>query len=252
VSAMNAVKGYWAAARAPRYSLLFALPLLLLYEVLALAISQDAVAGVRNGADVLLKWIFVAFGGRDGLVAFGVLLLGVGGWLVVRDLRRAGWRLHPGWFALMLGESVVYALAFGTITGLLTAVVLGSVPLLAAVQGAVRMDVPTQLMVSLGAGLYEELLFRVLLVTGLAALARRGFGWRAGAAGVFATLVGALVFSAFHYVGPFGDPFELGSFTFRAIAGVLFSGLYLLRGFGVTAWTHALYDVFLVVSGVGL
>ncbi len=32
------------------------------------------------------------------------------------------------------------------------------------------------------------------------------------------------------------------------IAGVLFSGLYLLRGFGITAWTHALYDVLLAVA----
>ena len=59
---------------------------------------------------------------------------------------------------------------------------------------------------------------------------------------------GALVFSAFHYIGPYGDALELGSFTFRAVAGVLFSSLYLLRGFGITAWTHALYDVFLSLA----
>ena len=61
-------------------------------------------------------------------------------------------------------------------------------------------------------------------------------------------LLGALIFSAFHYIGPYGDRLELGSFTFRTIAGVLFSGLYLLRGFGITAWTHALYDVFLALG----
>ena len=83
----------------------------------------------------------------------------------------------------------------------------------------------------------------------LAWAARRLFGWRPGAAGVFATVIGALVFSAFHYIGPYGDRLELGSFAFRAIAGVLFSGLYLLRGFGITAWTHALYDVFLALAG---
>ena len=66
------------------------------------------------------------------------------------------------------------------------------------------------------------------------------------AAGVVATLAGALVFSAFHYIGPYGDRLELGSFAFRTVAGVLFSGLYLLRGFGIAAWTHALYDLMLV------
>ena len=68
-------------------------------------------------------------------------------------------------------------------------------------------------------------------------------------AGSFATVVGAFIFSAFHYVGPLGDSLELGSFVFRMIAGLLLSGLFLLRGFGVAAWTHALYDVFLTLRG---
>jgi hypothetical protein len=62
-------------------------------------------------------------------------------------------------------------------------------------------------------------------------------------AGTLATVIGALLFSAFHYIGPLGEPFKLESFVFRAIAGLAFSALYLLRGFGITAWTHALYDV---------
>jgi len=65
---------------------------------------------------------------------------------------------------------------------------------------------------------------------------------------VFAVCLGALIFSAFHYIGPYGEPLELGSFTFRTVAGLLFSGLYVLRGFGITSWTHALYDVLLAVG----
>lgn len=242
---------YLRATRAPRYSLTLALPLLVLYELLAFLLSHDALAGVRNGADVLLKSVFVTFGGRRGLIVFGVLLVGTGAVLVWRDLRRSGWRLRWGYFVGMLAEAVAYALVFGTVVGLLTSLLLHAVVPLAATATSLspiaRLGLPTQLMISLGAGLYEELLFRVLLVGALARLARQGFGWSPGAAGLFATLIGALVFSAFHYVGPYGDPFELGSFTFRAIAGVLFSALYLLRGFGITAWTHALYDVLLTV-----
>ena len=83
---------------------------------------------------------------------------------------------------------------------------------------------------------------------GLDTLAIRVFGWKPLGAGIFAAGLGALIFSAFHYVGPYGDPWQLGSFTFRAVAGLLFSGLYLLRGFGITAWSHALYDVFLTLG----
>lgn len=234
--------GYFASTRAPRYSLVFALPLLLLYEALAFGLSNDAYAGVRNGADVLLKGVFVWLGGRHGLVAFGLLLLGVGAALVVRDVRRQG-PPRPRYYLGMLVESVAWALAFGGVTSWLTSVLLQGVPLALGLQD--RLPVATQLMISLGAGIYEELLFRVLLVSGLVWLGRRA-GLGVAPAGIVATLVGALIFSAFHYVGVYGDELRLGSFTFRAIAGVLFSAMYLTRGFGITAWTHALYDVFLV------
>jgi hypothetical protein len=241
---------YWRAARAPRHSLLFALPLLLLYELLAFALSRSQLSEVRNGADVLLKSVFVALGGRYGLTAFSVLLLSVGAVLVWRD-RRAHGEIRARIFPLMLLEAVVYAVLLGGVASALTTLLLHGRLLL--VQGTASSPVAglglsTQLMVSLGAGIYEELLFRVLLVSGLATLARVLFGWRPLAAGGFAAVLGALVFSLFHYVGPFGDEFTLGSFTFRAVAGLLFSGLYLLRGFGITAWSHALYDVFLSLA----
>ena len=243
--------GYWRASRAPRYSLLFAFPLLLLYELLAFTLSHDAVQGVRNGADVLLKSLFVGFGGRNGLILFGALLIGTGAVLVWRDLRHGG-GLEPRVFCLMLAESVVYALGFGLVVGTLTGLLLGGLaawsgPMLLLHAGA-RLGLPIRLMISLGAGIYEELLFRVLLVGGLARASRSILGMGPRAAGVSAALVGALVFSAFHYVGPYGDVLTLPSFTFRTLAGLAFSALYLLRGFGITAWTHALYDVFLTLG----
>ena len=248
----STVSRYWHEVRAPRYSLSFAFPLLVAYEVLAFSLSGDEVTGVRNGADVLLKSLFLALGGRDGLVVFGALLVGGGGWLVWRDYRRWG-SLDPRVFGLMAAESMVYALAFGMVTGTLTGLLILGLATIGRATGltlgsVAAWSLPTQLMISLGAGIYEELLFRVILVSGLVWMARRAFGWHTSIAGLFAVAAGALIFSAFHYIGPYGDRFELGSFTFRAVAGVLFSGLYLLRGFGITAWTHALYDVFLAVG----
>lgn len=245
---------YQRIAREPRYSLTFALPLLLAYEVLALSLSGYQYAGVRNGADVLLKSLFLTLGGGDGLIIFGVLLIGGGGWFAWKDYRRSG-SIEPHVFAGMATESVLYALAFGLVAGTLTSLLPGlsiawhSFNL--ALAPIDNWSLPTQLMISLGAGIYEELLFRVLLVSGMAWLVRRLFSWGRTTAGLFAVALGALVFSTFHYIGPYGDSLELGSFTFRAVAGVLFSGLYLLRGFGITAWTHALYDVFLAVGVMG-
>ena len=231
---------YWRAAREPRYSLLFALPLLALYEGLSLALSHSAVSGIRNGADVLLKVIFVGFGGRNGLIAFGALMLGMGAWLVRRDFQRHPGPVRMAVLAGMVIESMVYAALFGFVVSGLTAVLLGA-PLL-SMGGAVALPLGTQLVVSLGAGIYEELLFRVLLVSGLVAIGR-ALGWGRPVSIGAAVVVSALIFSAFHYVGSLGDVLTLPSFTFRAIAGVMFSALYVTRGFGITAWTHALYDI---------
>ncbi|MGH7535495.1 MAG: CPBP family glutamic-type intramembrane protease, partial [Gemmatimonadales bacterium] len=237
--------------RAPRYSLTFAFPLLLAYEALAIALSGDEIAGVRNGADVILKSLFVTLGGRNGLLLFGALLVGSGAVLVWRDLRRSG-GLEGGVFLLMALESVGLALSLGVVAGTLAGLLLGLGTVLPAGSAALSppadLGLGTQLMISLGAGIYEELLFRVVLVGALAWLAQRAFGWGAVAGGLFATVLGALIFAGFHYIGPYGDRLELASFTFRAVAGLLFSGLYLLRGFGITAWTHALYDVFLAAG----
>ena len=236
---------YWRQSRAHRYSLLFALPLLVAYEVLAAILGHGEAQAIRNGADVLLKSAFMALLGEHGPLIFGVVLIGVALWLVIRDMRRHGATLAPRMFAGMAAESIVLALAFGIVVSTITTRVLA--PFAALVQTPMQeLDVMTQLMVSLGAGLYEELLFRVLLVGAIATLGVRVLGWRPRTAGVVAVGVGAIVFSAFHYIGPFGDRLEAGSFTFRLVAGIFFSALFVTRGFGITAWTHALYDVFLL------
>lgn len=236
---------YWRQSRAHRYSLLFALPLLVAYEALAAILGHGEAQAIRNGADVLLKSAFMAVLGEHGPLVFGVLLIGVALWLVIRDMRAHGSKLSPRVFAAMTAESILLALAFGIVVSTITSRVLA--PFAALVQTPMQeLDVATQLMVSLGAGLYEELLFRVLLVGAIAALGVRALRWRPATAAIVAVGVGAIVFSAFHYIGPFGDRLEAGSFTFRLIAGIFFSALFVTRGFGITAWTHALYDVFLL------
>lgn len=235
-------RAYWRATKAHRYSLIFALPLLVLYEVLAATLS--GAHGVRNGADALLKGPFVALFGADGPLVFAALLIVGSVYLVWRD--RRGGPLRASYFGLMFLESVVLALLFGMVVSAVTVRLLHPLGAL-ALAPVDQMGWWTRLMISLGAGLYEELLFRVILVAGLAWLGRRALGMRPVPAGVLATLLGAFLFALAHYVGPYGDPLELPSFTFRFVAGIFFSGLYLLRGFGITAWTHALYDVFLLL-----
>lgn len=240
------MQAYWRDSRAPRYSLLFALPLLLLYQVL-IALEPRSPAGVvRNGADVLLQTLFERIAGARGPLLFLGCLGVVGVWLVVRDLRANNRDLKLGVLSLMVVESVLLALALGALVSTITSQLVRPTALLAQVPIA-DLTLRTRVMLSLGAGLYEELLFRVLLVGTIALACRRLLGWRPLVAGAWAAVIGALLFSLFHYIGPYGDPFQLYSFVFRAIAGLVFSALFLARGFGITAWTHALYDAFLLL-----
>jgi hypothetical protein len=232
---------YWTTSRSHRYSLLFALPLLLLYELLELVAPIRSSGGViRNGADVLLTSLFTAALGPRGPLVFMALVIGGALVLVWRD--RRGGPLRSKVFALMIGESIVLALVFGTVVGVATMQLVGPLRALAAGGGVTSASPLSRLTLSLGAGLYEELLFRVVLVA-LVSNGLRLVGFSRLVAGTIATIVGALLFSLFHYIGPLGEPYRLESFVFRAIAGLAFSALYLTRGFGITAWTHALYDV---------
>lgn len=241
-------RGYFASARAPRYSIVFALPLLLAYEGLAALLATPA-GGMRNGADALFRMTFSAIAGAHGPAIFmaAVILLGVA--LVARDMKRSREALRPSYYGLMFAESALLAIGFGLVIGTVTAQLLGAANLLAvaAPQDIATMSWPMRLMLSLGAGLYEELFFRVVLVSGLTALGTIAFGWRRTTAVVVAVTVSAVLFSAFHYIPPYGDAFQISSFTFRLLSGIAFSALYVARGFGITAWTHALYDTFLLL-----
>lgn len=243
-----ALRAYFRKTRAPRYSLVFVIPLFLLYEALAASLAGSAGAqGVRNAADVLLKTPFAMFAGSRGSLAFFATVIAICVFFIVRDLMKTKDRPQPKVFLGMLAESAVLALLLGVVVGTLTQQLLQGLSTLSMQTATIdTMGMPTRFMLSLGAGLYEELLFRVLLVGGIAF----GLRWLTLGllpSGLIATVLGALIFSAFHYVGEYGEPLQLASFTYRAIAGLVFSAMYLLRGFGITAWTHALYDVYVLV-----
>ena len=96
--------------------------------------------------------------------------------------------------------------------------------------------------VFVGAGIYEELLFRLVMFSVAAWLLRlSGCGSNLSLAG--AALATSLLFAGAHHLGPMGEPFLWYTFLFRTTAGLFFATLFICRGFGVAAGTHAMYDV---------
>jgi membrane protease YdiL (CAAX protease family) len=99
----------------------------------------------------------------------------------------------------------------------------------------------------IGAGVYEEMLFRLMLIPPLA-IGIKHFGVPRPWSVATVVLVTSAVFSAAHYIGPHGDMLDASTFVFRFTAGALFAVLFVYRGFGVAAGTHALYDIFVSLS----
>src|SRR5215472_79521 len=108
---------YFRVSRAHRYSILFALPLLLGYEALAAALARPGKPELRNGADAMLRAAFTAVAGRRGSLVFIGVIVVIGVVLVLRDMRQSRERLRPGVFAGMLGESILLASVFGIVVG---------------------------------------------------------------------------------------------------------------------------------------
>lgn len=115
----------------------------------------------------------------------------------------------------------------------------------AAGQGGVFSSV----VMALGAGFYEEIAFRVGLF-GIGAFVIKklfGKGTRTLVLTAGWAVIGAAVFSGWHYVGPLSDAFHLQSFVFRMVCGLMLTAIYYFRGFAPAVWTHALYDVWVMV-----
>lgn len=109
------------------------------------------------------------------------------------------------------------------------------------------MSVFERLVMSVGAGFYEEVVFRLLLMSGLYAASVRVLGVRSVFAAILAVVTSSVIFSAVHYVGNMADAFTLGSFVYRAFAGVLLATIFQVRGFAVAVYTHAFYDILVLV-----
>ena len=228
--------GYFAQTRSATYAAALALPVMALYEVSIRAVDASTGTGVRNGADAILRGFIARFGPTGSLVLPGAVTLVLVG-MALRE-RRRGVRLRRGYLLFAVLEALAYALVLGGVVGRLTALVLPH--RMALGTGLAGMPLWAQVVLSLGAGFYEEVLFRGLVLGGLRGLFALA-GVRPLLRDAVAVFLSAALFSAYHHL--LGDPFSVGVFVFRLIAGLVLSVLLVLRGFGITVLTHAFYDV---------
>jgi hypothetical protein len=213
-------------------SLLAIFPLFLIYEIGVLFTPT------MNGVDFVSRNVFALVGHSKTnylLVHAGLAVLFLVAVAVMRRHRLAERRN----VLTMLLESGIYALTLGTLIIFVMHRVLGIEPRLSV-------GPATNLIISVGAGVHEELVFRLGALAGGAALLRL-FGVRHLAAMVVAFVASSLLFSAAHHIGAAGEPFTLDAFIYRALAGVLFGIIFYYRSLAHAVYTHAFYDVYVLI-----
>jgi len=193
----------------------------------------------RNGAEVLLRAAVALLGTGGALVLR--LGFGVAVFVAMRSVQRRGipWARVLCVIAL---EGMVYGLLLGPIASALT-------PGRHLRAGPIDSLLVQNLIASLGAGIFEELVFRLLLMSAFAWLCLRAtnaFALPRWVAGVAAVAGSAVLFSAFHHVC--GEPFARDVFLFRVMAGAILGFLFWFRGYGVCVYTHAMYDVYVFLT----
>ena len=139
----------------------------------------------------------------------------------------------------MFLESLIYGSLLGLVVGSLTGALLTPQDIHFS-QSKIN-----SLVLNLGAGIYEEFVFRFLFLSAIFFILKKTTKNKLVIYSA-AILLSSLLFSFFHYLEPFNEPFKINSFLFRFIAGGVFSIIFILRGYGIAAYSHSLYNILLM------
>ncbi len=247
---------YWQESARPLVSLIFITPMLLAYEIGMIALGP---AAIRNGAEVWLRQFLDALGFGQYFLLPG---LTCGLLLAWHHVVQARWRFRPSVLWGMSLESVTLALGLLALAQL-QSTLCGDLDstLTCATRASSRLHSTWGQSLGgvlgyLGAGIYEELLFRLTLLP-IVAVVFRSVGIAPRAAWGYSIVLVSVFFSLAHYqwnweilgisLRTSGYDFDWFSFSFRCLAGTVFSLLFVCRGFGIAVGAHAMYDVFAVL-----
>ena len=242
---------YWVVARRPLQILAFLLPLIIAYE-LGLALLLRSEQGVlTNKAHETLLVFFERLGvpAAGGLYLGGVAIVVV--LLVWHLLNRDRWRIDPAAIGRMAAESLILTLPLLVLGQLISRSPLGS---WGSWSGGgppetqfVELGLWSKMAISVGAGLYEELLFRMVLIAVLHTLLVDVAKVSHATGASVAVLVSAVAFTLYHPIHDELGDLSVRKLSFYFLAGLYFGAIYVLRGFGIVVAVHALYDIITVL-----
>ena len=238
-------RGYFNVTQSRSASLIFILPLLIVYEIGVIVYRADinGVAAIVKSPITYLKQNPVELVGTGGMILITSVLIGLVVGAIWHIGRLGALRLRI--FAGMLAESALYALLLGPFA---------LIPVTGQAQWGgfepQMSNVMEKIVIATGAGLYEEFLFRFIILGLLYFLLKELTELSTAWAAIWSLLLSSALFSGLHLIGP-EESMSFGAFNYRLSAGFLLGLIFLWRGLGIAAWTHTLYDVYILCFSEG-
>ena len=261
-------RNYFSETQQPIYSAALVLPFILIYQIGLVMLKSRVI----NGGDAIITTLSGSLFRFLGVEAsFASIIVPIVAFLIWQFQKKGTWSLRAPVLIASFFESLIYAVVLFMLLGYfvrylpsncITAPV-PSAQVSASEESAVPVTMDSRVAPSpapasgsrsatrrpgvgdfvlyCGAGVYEELVFRVFLLGLLLLIFTKFFHMEHAYAAAWSAITGAVIFSAFHHIG--GEPYHTGVFLQRVLAGIYFSALYFTRSFGVAAASHAMYDI---------
>jgi hypothetical protein len=260
----------------PIYALVFLLPFIVFYELGTILINTDVLNETQTRV-VAFVWLqtfleYIGFGGKFAWMAPPVAVVII--LIALQFASRNRWRFGPrdilpmGIECILLAVPlIVFSMLFNTSMADVTrgpdsrivpeqAHVVVSCTASETIDNSGRekpIDISkgklllANIVTGIGAGIYEELVFRLLLICGLMILLQDLLGLSHKHAIILSVAFSSALFSVHHHIdfltGQQSSEFSTAAFVFRTLAGVYFAILFAIRGFGITSGTHAFYNI---------
>jgi membrane protease YdiL (CAAX protease family) len=214
-------------------------PLWVFYELVAYLINQGFDGQLRTGIDLFVKHLFTLWN-----VPLELFLVSILSGLIIYLISHSKELidLKAMFLIFILLESLVYSAILGLVGGRFARVFLVQGEPDAGARGFLATFI-----INIGAGVYEEMVFRLILVSLFIWIMTKAVGMNRSLGAFFSIVISSVLFSLGHYLSFFNESFVLSSFLFRFAAGMVFGFLFLIRGFGISVYTHAFYNVLMMI-----
>ena len=219
-------------------SLVFIFPFILIYEIICFFYFKSENYQIRNSADVIIRDFFNLFGAFSdeiySIALFAILLL----IYFINKSDNKNISINYKYLILMFFEGIIF--------GFLLLLLLNDFSIFRNYNVIYLDNLLLNLYLCIGAGIWEEILFRLILFSFFYKFSKILFNKNEILSLFLSIVFSSFLFSMFHYIGNNADTFHFNTFIIRMVGGFFLSTLYYCRGFGIAVIAHISYDFILV------